>query len=125
MENVKLESRNQLPGTIPRGLGSLSFLAYISVAHNQLKGVIPQATQIIGQPKSSFKGNVGLCGLPLEQNCFTPPTRQPKEEDEEEEEEGVLNWKAVVIGYGPGLLLAHVIASYRTKWFIKIYSWSK
>ncbi|KAF2592704.1 hypothetical protein F2Q70_00045038 [Brassica cretica] len=66
----------------------------------------------------------GVCGLPLEQNCFTPPTRQPKEEDEEEEEEGVLNWKAVVIGYGPGflfgLLLAHIIASYRTKWFIKI-----
>lgn len=124
LENIKLESWNQLPGTIPRGLGSLSFLAYISVVHNQFKGVIPQATQITGQPKSSFKGNVGLCGLLLEQNCFTPPTRQPTEEDEKEEEEDVLNWKAVVIGYWPGLLfgllLAHVIASYRTKWFIKI-----
>ncbi|CAN6825931.1 unnamed protein product, partial [Brassica oleracea] len=124
LENVtELESldlsRNKLSGDIPRGLGSLSFLAYISVAHNQLKGVIPQATQ----PKSSFEGNVGLCGLPLEQSCFTPPTRQPKEEDEEEEE-GVLNWKAVVIGYGPGLLfglvIAHVIASYRPQWFVKI-----
>ncbi|CAN7104156.1 unnamed protein product, partial [Brassica rapa subsp. narinosa] len=128
LENVtELESldlsRNQLSGTIPRGLGSLSFLAYISVAHNQLKGVIPQATQITGQPKSSFEGNVGLCGLPLEQSCFAPPTRQPKEEDEEEDE-GLLNWKALVIGYGPGLLfgllLAHVIASYRPKWFVKI-----
>ncbi|XP_048610902.1 receptor like protein 27-like isoform X1 [Brassica napus] len=128
LENVtELESldlsRNKLSGDIPRGLGSLSFLAYISVAHNQLKGVIPQATQITGQPKSSFEGNVGLCGLPLEQSCFTPPTRQPKEEDEEEEE-GVLNWKAVVIGYGPGLLfglvIAHVIASYRPQWFVKI-----
>ncbi|KAG2327793.1 hypothetical protein Bca52824_010521 [Brassica carinata] len=122
LESLDL-SRNKLSGDISRELGSLSFLAYISVAHNQLKGVIPQATQITGQPKSSFEGNVGLCGLPLEQSCFMPPTRQPKEEDEEEEE-GVLNWKAVFIGYGAGLLfgllIAHVIASYRTKWFVKI-----
>ncbi|ESQ51900.1 hypothetical protein EUTSA_v10017694mg [Eutrema salsugineum] len=115
LENVtELESldlsNNQLSGTIPKGLGSLSFLAYISVAHNQLKGEIPQGTQITGQPKSSFEGNAGLCGLPLQGSCFAPPTQQPQEEDEEEEEQ-VLNWKAVVIGYGPGLL---------PKWYVKI-----
>ncbi|XP_024016669.1 receptor like protein 42 [Eutrema salsugineum] len=116
LENVtELESldlsNNQLSGTIPKGLGSLSFLAYISVAHNQLKGEIPQGTQITGQPKSSFEGNAGLCGLPLQGSCFAPPTQQPQEEDEEEEEQ-VLNWKAVVIGYGPGLLFGLVIAHF-------------
>ncbi|ESQ51897.1 hypothetical protein EUTSA_v10016266mg [Eutrema salsugineum] len=122
LESLDL-SRNQLSGNIPRELGSLSFLAYISVAHNQLKGKIPQGPQITGQPKSSFEGNVGLCGLPLQGSCFAPPTQQPEEEDEEEEEQ-VLNWKAVVIGYLPGLLfgfvIAHVIASYRPKWFVKL-----
>ena len=32
----------------------------------------------------------------------------------------MLNWKAVVIRYGPGLLLAHVTASYKLKWYLKI-----
>ncbi|KAL9300659.1 Receptor-like protein 20 [Arabidopsis thaliana] len=119
-------SRNQLSGTIPNGLKQLSFLAYISVSHNQLKGEIPQGTQITGQLKSSFEGNVGLCGLPLEERCFdnsASPTQHHKQ-DEEEEEEQVLHWKAVAMGYGPGLLvgfaIAYVIASYKPEWLTKI-----
>ncbi|KAH0886692.1 hypothetical protein HID58_062788, partial [Brassica napus] len=106
LESLDL-SGNQLSGTIPIGLGSLSFLAFINVSHYQLKGEIPQGTQIIGQHKSSFEGNAGLCGLPLQETCFAPPPQQHIEEDKEEEEE-VLSWKAVVIGFGPGLLLGLV-----------------
>ncbi|KAL9829992.1 Receptor-like protein 40 [Arabidopsis thaliana] len=123
---VKLESldlsSNQLSGTIPNGLGTLSFLSYINVSHNQLNGEIPQGTQITGQPKSSFEGNAGLCGLPLQERCFgtnAPPAHQFKEEEEEEEEQ-VLNWKGVAIGYGLGVLLglaiAQLIASYKPEW---------
>ncbi|CAN6842916.1 unnamed protein product [Brassica oleracea] len=86
-------SNNAFTGRIPLALGSLSFLAYINVSHNQLKGEIPQGTQITGQAKSSFEGNAGLCGLPLQETCFrtnVPPTQQPKQEDQEEEQ--VLNW---------------------------------
>ncbi|KAF2602786.1 hypothetical protein F2Q70_00025219 [Brassica cretica] len=126
LESLDL-SRNHLSGTIPRELGSLSFLAYISVAHNQLKGEIPQGPQFSGQAETSFEGNEGLCGLPLQGTCFAPPEQQPEEEEEEEEE--VLNWKAVVIGYGPGLLsgllLAHVTASYKPKWYLKIVGLDK
>ncbi|CDY72329.1 BnaAnng40700D [Brassica napus] len=126
-ESIDLSS-NQLSGTIPSGLGTISFLAYINVSHNQLKGEIPQGTQITGQPKSSFEGNAGLCGLPLQETCFgtkAPPTQQPKEEEkEEEEEEQVLNWKGVAIGFGPGVLLgiaiAHLIATYKPEWLVKI-----
>ena len=92
------------------------------MAHNQLIGEIPQGPQFSGQAETSFEGNAGLCGLPLQGSCFAPPPTQQFEE--EDEEEGVLNWKAVVIGYGPGLLfglvIAHVIASYMPKWFVKI-----
>ncbi|CDY19155.1 BnaA04g18950D [Brassica napus] len=98
---------------------------------SRLKGEIPQGTQITGQAKSSFEGNAGLCGLPLQETCFgtnAPPTQRPKQEDKEEEVE-VLNWKAVVIGYGPGVLLglaiAHVIASYKPEWLVKIVGPSK
>ncbi|VYS58523.1 unnamed protein product [Arabidopsis thaliana] len=125
---VKIESldlsSNQLSGTIPNGLGTLSFLSYINVSHNQLNGEIPQGTQITGQPKSSFEGNAGLCGFPLQQSCFgtnAPPALQTQEEEEEkEEEEQVLNWEGVAIGYGVGVLLglaiAQLIASYKPEW---------
>ncbi|AEE76964.1 leucine-rich repeat disease resistance protein-like [Arabidopsis thaliana] len=123
---VKIESldlsSNQLSGTIPNGLGTLSFLAYVNVSHNQLNGEIPQGTQITGQPKSSFEGNAGLCGLPLQQRCFgtnAPPAHQFKEEEDEEQEQ-VLNWEGVAIGYGVGVLLglaiAQLIASYKPEW---------
>ncbi|KAL9829995.1 Receptor-like protein 42 [Arabidopsis thaliana] len=123
---VKLESldlsSNQLSGTIPNGLRTLSFLAYVNVSHNQLIGEIPQGTQITGQPKSSFEGNAGLCGFPLQESCFgtNAPAQHPKEEEEEEEDEQVLNWKAVAIGYGIGVLLglaiAQLIALYKPEW---------
>ncbi|CAG7874761.1 unnamed protein product [Brassica rapa] len=129
LENVtELESLdlsgNKLSGSIPKGLARLSFLAYISVAHNQLIGEIPQGPQFSGQAETSFEGNAGLCGLPLQGSCFAPPPTQQFEEEDEEEEEGVLNLKSVVTGYGLGLLfglvIGHVIASYRPKWFVKI-----
>ncbi|CAF1866207.1 BnaC04g43230D [Brassica napus] len=116
-------SNNAFTGHIPLGLGTLSFLAYINVSHNHLKGEIPQGTQITGQAKSSFEGNAGLCGLPLQETCFgtiAPPTQQPPKEEDEQ----VLNWKGVAIGYGLGVLLglaiAQLIASYKPEWLVKI-----
>jgi Leucine-rich repeat (LRR) protein len=126
MESLDLSS-NQLSGTIPNGLRTLSFLAYVNVSHNQLIGEIPQGTQITGQPKSSFEGNAGLCGFPLQESCFgtnTPPAQHPKEQEEEEEDEQVLNWKAVAIGYGIGVLLglaiAQLISLYKPKWLASL-----
>ncbi|KAF3577917.1 hypothetical protein DY000_02029672 [Brassica cretica] len=125
LESLDL-SRNQLTGTIPNGLGSLSFLAFIDVSYNQLKGEIPQGTQFNGQAESSFEGNAGLCGLPLQESCFhpsVPPMQHPNQEEEEEEGVG-LNWKGVAIGYAPGVLLGFVIgqvvASYKPEWLVKI-----
>ncbi|CAN6977292.1 unnamed protein product [Brassica oleracea var. botrytis] len=126
LESLDLSS-NQLSGTIPNGLGSLSFLAYINVSYNQLKGEIPQGTQFSGQAESSFEGNAGLCGLPLQEICIgsnVPPTQQPKDEDEEGEEGEVLSWKAAAIGYGAGMLfgltIAQIIASFKPEWLTKI-----
>nr|VDD41559.1 unnamed protein product [Brassica oleracea] len=63
-------SRNQLSGTIPQELGKLSFLSYINLSSNKLTGQIPKSTQFQTQSGSAFKGNVDLCGLPLQKNCF-------------------------------------------------------
>ncbi|KAF2567286.1 hypothetical protein F2Q68_00024606 [Brassica cretica] len=115
-------SRNQFSGTIPNELKALTFLAFLNVSHNQLTGEIPQGTQIIGQSKSSFEGNAGLCGFPLAESCVR--TSVPPLQDVNQEEEEVLSWKAVAIGYAPGLLfglaLGQVIASYKPKWLAKL-----
>ncbi|RID66913.1 hypothetical protein BRARA_D02023 [Brassica rapa] len=110
LESLDL-SQNKLSGEIPQELGALSFLAYINVSYNQLKGEIPKGTQISGQPESSFEGNAGLCGIPLQESCFgtsEPPTQWEKQVDDEEEGE-VLNWRGVAIGYWPGLLFGLAI----------------
>ncbi|XP_013635810.1 PREDICTED: receptor-like protein 12 [Brassica oleracea var. oleracea] len=112
LESLDMSS-NKLSGSIPNGLGSVSFLSYINVSHNQLKGEIPQGTQITGQARSSFEGNAGLCGLPLEESCFDTsdePQPQKEEDQDQEEEEEALNLKAVAIGCGPGVLLGWAIA---------------
>ncbi|KAG2308859.1 hypothetical protein Bca52824_028607 [Brassica carinata] len=122
LESLDL-SKNKLSGEIPQELRRLSYLAYIDVSDNHLTGEIPQGTQITGQPKSSFEGNLGLCGLPLEESCFTENT--PSIEEPEEKDEGVLKWRAVAIGYGPGVLfglaIGHLVALYKPEWFIKNY----
>ncbi|KAF8108817.1 hypothetical protein N665_0104s0132 [Sinapis alba] len=125
LESLDL-SLNEFSGEIPQELGALSFLAYINVSHNQLKGEIPKGTQISGQPESSFEGNAGLCGLPLQETCFgtsEPSTQWEKQEDDEEEGE-VLNWRGVAIGYWPGVLfglaIGHVIGLYKPEWLVMI-----
>ncbi|KAL0884470.1 hypothetical protein Bca101_008451 [Brassica carinata] len=126
LESLDL-SRNQLTGKIPQELGTLSFLEYINVSHNKLTGQIPQGTQFGGQPKSSFEGNVNLCGLPLQKSCFRDkvPSTAEAQEPEPSEQEHVLNWKAVAMGYGPGvlfgLLIGQVFYSYKPVLFYKLF----
>ncbi|CAN8313657.1 unnamed protein product [Cochlearia groenlandica] len=123
LESLDL-SRNKLSGEMPRELGELSFLAYIDVSDNKLTGEIPQGTQIVGQAKSSFEGNLGLCGLPLDKSCVRVNTPSTQETEKEEEEE-MLEWRGAIIGYVPGVLfglgLGHVVVMYKPEWFIKSY----
>ncbi|CAN6903115.1 unnamed protein product, partial [Brassica oleracea] len=125
LESLDL-SRNQLSESIPQELATLSFLEYIDVSHKKLSGQIPQGTQFGGQPKSSFEGNLNLCGLPLEKSCFgdKAPSTPEAQEPEHPKHEQVLNWKAAAIGYGPGLLFGlatgQVLYSYKPMLFYKV-----
>jgi len=74
VENLKhLESmdlsNNSLNGEIPQEVSSLSFLAYMNLSFNHLVGRIPLGTQIQSFDVDFFKGNEGLCGPPLTNNC--------------------------------------------------------
>ncbi|CAF1859079.1 unnamed protein product, partial [Brassica oleracea var. botrytis] len=125
LESLDL-SRNQLSGKIPQELATLSFLEYINISHNKLTGPIPQGTQIGGQPRSSFEGNLNLCGLPLK-SCFGDkiPSTPEAEEPRPQKQEQVLNWKAAAMGYGPGILfglaIGQILYSYKPVLFYKLF----
>ncbi|GMP85948.1 hypothetical protein CsSME_00038919 [Camellia sinensis var. sinensis] len=62
-------SHNKLSGSIPVQLASLTFLAFLNLSYNQLVGMIPKGFQIQTFSDTSFQGNKGLCGYPLNINC--------------------------------------------------------
>ncbi|XP_059650393.1 receptor-like protein 7 [Cornus florida] len=74
LENLKqLESldlsQNMLTGMIPTQLASLTFLSLLNVSYNLLFGKIPTGSQFQTFSETSFVGNPGLCGFPLNTSC--------------------------------------------------------
>ncbi|CAN0863420.1 Receptor-like protein EIX2 [Linum grandiflorum] len=63
-------SENQLSGAIPSGMASLTFLNHLNLSYNNLSGRIPSSTQLQSFDPSSFVGNKGLCGSPLNASCI-------------------------------------------------------
>nr|XP_016516044.1 PREDICTED: receptor-like protein 12 [Nicotiana tabacum] len=128
LESLDLSS-NQLSGKIPQQLATLNFLAVMNLSQNHLIGRIPRGPQLDTFENDSYSGNAGLCGFPLSRNCGgtdMPQQPPPFETDEEEEDDpGSMEWRAVVIGYGCGmvfgLFMGYVIfLTGRPKWFVRI-----
>ncbi|KAH0873985.1 hypothetical protein HID58_071347 [Brassica napus] len=93
-------------------VGYDSMYDYYPSMYLRSKGINMELEKIL--PKSSFEGNINLCGLPLEQSCFsdkvpsTPEAQGPWPQKQEQ----VLNWKAAAMGYGPGVLFGLAIGQY-------------
>uniref|UniRef100_K4B0Q5 Leucine-rich repeat-containing N-terminal plant-type domain-containing protein n=1 Tax=Solanum lycopersicum TaxID=4081 RepID=K4B0Q5_SOLLC len=85
LESLDL-SFNKLGGNIPEKLASLTFLSFLNLSSNELVGMIPQGNQIQTFGGSSFEGNKGLCGFPLNRICMNKSADAPSEPEVEEEE---------------------------------------
>lgn len=93
---------NQLSGQIPLELFRLPFLASMNVADNSLSGPIPPFLQRF--PASSFAGNDGLCGAPLDL-CPASASREQISAGSS-------------VGAAVGFVLGFVVAFYFPQWFV-------
>ncbi|KAJ7014715.1 receptor-like protein 6 [Populus alba x Populus x berolinensis] len=128
LESLDL-SQNMLSGEIPQHLTQLTFLAYFNVSHNQLEGPIPQGKQFNTFDNSSYEGNSGLYmkNLPKKSECSEPP--QPPNLPKHQGFNNILpkdiEWIAVAIGYGSGLVVGVVVglrvSARIPEWFVKTF----
>ena len=113
LESLDLSS-NQLRGKIPMQLSDLTFLAVLNLSFNQLVGQIPQGKQFGTFSEDSFKGNKGLCGIPLKKNCTSdkaPPTSAiPQSKGTSSTTMIGFDWQFILTGLGFGVGAAVVVA---------------
>ncbi|KAL3504902.1 hypothetical protein ACH5RR_034743 [Cinchona calisaya] len=86
--NVLDLSANNLSGSIPPEIVQLYFISTFNLSFNNLSGSIPFENNFQTFGESSYRGNKGLCGIPLHTAC-TSPNKKPPQQDEEEERAGI------------------------------------
>ncbi|KAL0000625.1 hypothetical protein SO802_014406 [Lithocarpus litseifolius] len=128
LESLDLSS-NKLTGEIPMQLTSLTFLALLNLSQNKLIGPIPEGKQFATFQNDSYNGNLDLCGFPLSHRCGISESMLPMLPSISEEANDSLfasgfGWRAVLIGYGCGLLYGLAMGCVefkrgKPKWLVK------
>ncbi|XP_057476732.1 receptor-like protein 7 [Actinidia eriantha] len=107
LESLDL-SCNKLSGSIPVDLASLNFLSFLNLSYNQLVGLIPRSTQLQSFSETSFEGNEGLCGSPLNTSCSNSST-PPSSNKSDSVSRTVFDWKFIYTGLGFGIGAGFVV----------------
>ncbi|KAL3732670.1 hypothetical protein ACJRO7_029337 [Eucalyptus globulus] len=103
-------SSNRLFGIIPQSMPSLSFLSYLNLSDNNFSGKIPYTQQMTTFDPSSYYGNSGLCGAPLNVTC---PADEPDKQETIEDSRGDDD---VGLGYAAGILVPTVVLHIKGSW---------
>lgn len=101
-------SNNNLSGNIPDAFSSMSSLIDINLSNNQLSGPLPKSEPFKLNPASSYLGNRGLCGEPLNTTCEDHPYHYEAAEHRNSHE--VTN-KTIVFILGPYLAAIMLLAA--------------
>ncbi|KAL3617474.1 hypothetical protein CASFOL_037795 [Castilleja foliolosa] len=114
LESLDL-SFNTLTGEIPNQLASLNFLSFLNVSYNQLFGRIPQGSQMQTFTESSYLGNVGLCGFPLNKTCRDAEENEISEQESDEDLESWI-YVSAALGFIVGMGFIFVPPVFCRRW---------
>ncbi|KAI3677645.1 hypothetical protein L6452_36911 [Arctium lappa] len=123
LESLDMSS-NQLTGEIPSLLTDLHFLSLLNLSHNQLKGRIPTGPQFQTFTETSYEGNKGLCGFPLDRRCShsVVPTYAPNSK----ESTNGIDWQFIFtgVGFGAGaaIVMGPIVLSKKGRYFWDNYT---
>ncbi|KAF8020225.1 hypothetical protein BT93_G0815 [Corymbia citriodora subsp. variegata] len=112
-------SSNRLSGAIPQSMLSLSFLSYLNLSDNNFSGKIPYTQQMATFDPSSYYGNPGLCGAPLDVTCpADEPDKQGTTDDGDDGDEFTDKWfyLSVGLGFAAGILVPAVVLHIKSSW---------
>ncbi|XP_058743197.1 receptor-like protein EIX2 isoform X1 [Vicia villosa] len=97
-------SRNHFFGPIPPSLAQIDRLSMLNLSYNNLSGRIPIGTQLQSFDASSYEGNVGLCGKPLDKNCPGDEEDTPQKPETNEESSPLEDKKPIYLSVGLGFI---------------------
>ncbi|MBA0677992.1 hypothetical protein Goari_019361 [Gossypium aridum] len=112
-------SRNNLTGEISSRLSSLSFLSYLNLSNNNFSGAIPYSGQLTTFDASSFDGNPGLCGGPLNIKRENDGVDSGGRVEGGKSNEGIIDkwfYLSVGVGFAAGILVPVLVISARSSW---------
>ncbi|XP_023925855.1 receptor-like protein 7 [Quercus suber] len=124
LESLDLSS-NRLTGAIPMQLADgLTFLSVLNLSFNQLVGQIPQIKQFATFLETSYEGNKGLYGFPLECKHDEPGALPPTFEETHSKSWIWTDWKNYIsaeLGFIFGFWVVVGPLVYWKRWRIQYY----
>ncbi len=73
-------------------------LLAFNVSFNYLEGQIPKTDVLQMFPEESYQHNPGLCGVPLSNQCSSPPSPPPAPGPSHQKEKNLQFWSIALVG---------------------------